>query len=126
MRKPPMPKRIHPKTQALLASRARDMRCCPTESEEMLWRQLRGVRLGVSFRRQVPIARFIVDFLAPAKLLVVEIDGRYHQRRRQADARRDAALARFGYRVLRLEAELVRRDVERAASLVREALARPP
>jgi very-short-patch-repair endonuclease len=75
------------------------------------------------FRRQVPLlGRFIADFLAPAERLVVEIDGGYHVEHPRADARRDAALARAGYRVLRLHAALVVRDILAAVSRVRAAL----
>src|SRR5688572_14160124 len=85
----------------LLAERAQAMRECPSESEQRLWRALRCRGLGVEFRRQVVIGeRFIVDFVAPAAKLGVEVDGRYHGRRRSADASRDRKLARLGYRVL--------------------------
>jgi very-short-patch-repair endonuclease len=47
----------------------------------------------------------------------------YHARRRAADARRDRALSRMGYRVLRLDAELVLADLPRAIELVLAALA---
>jgi very-short-patch-repair endonuclease len=71
------------------------------------------------FRRQVPLlGRFIADFLAPARRLVIEVDGGYHVERARADARRDAVLARAGYRVLRFEAELVVRDVEAVLDLI--------
>ena len=103
----------------VLEARARQMRLARTPSEERLFEALRGRRLGVAFRRQVPIGRFIVDLLAPEVRLVVEVDGAYHARRRGADARRDRALARAGYRVLRLEAELVVRDLPAAVARVR-------
>jgi very-short-patch-repair endonuclease len=80
----------------LNVARARYMRFEPTASEAALWRALSGKRLGVAFRRQVPIGRYIVDFLAPSARLVVEVDGGYHARRATADARRDAALRRAG------------------------------
>ena len=65
----------------LLAERAHAMRQCPTWSEQVLWeRALRRRGLGVEFRRQVVIGdQFIVDFLAPAQKLIVEVDGPYHQ-----------------------------------------------
>ena len=56
----------------VLAARARGMRVAPTPSEERLWKVLRGRRLIVQFRRQVPIGRYIVDFLAPTVKLVVD------------------------------------------------------
>jgi hypothetical protein len=40
----------------------------------------------------IPAGRYIVDFCAPARRLVVEVDGNCHVRRRAADVRRDAAL----------------------------------
>ena len=104
--------------QSVHAARARAMRFAPSPSEELLWRALSGKKLGIAFRRQVPIQRFIVDFLAPSARLVVEVDGSYHAQRRSADRRRDEKLRRWGYRVLRLEAELVLRDLPAALALV--------
>ena len=105
----------------MLAERAHRMRHAPTASEAALWRHLRGCQLGVQFRRQVVLGRFIVDFLAPSARLVVEVDGGWHEGREAADARRDAALGRLGYRVLRLPADLVEREVEAAVGRVRDA-----
>jgi very-short-patch-repair endonuclease len=82
-----------------------------------------GQVLGVVFRRQVPLAgKWIADFVAPALRLVIEVDGSAHEHRRRADARRDEKLRWLGYHVLRLEAELVMRDLPRAIGLVREAV----
>ena len=108
--------------QSLLAARARHMRFHATASEHLLWQAIRGRRLGVSFRRQVPLGRFIVDFLAPKARLVVEVDGAYHHAGRKADARRDEALRRLGYTVLRINAELVTRDLPVAVALISTAL----
>ena len=67
----------------------------------------------------VPIGRFVVDFLVHQAHLVVEIDGAWHARRAQADACRDRALRRAGYRVLRLAAKLVERDLAAAVERIR-------
>jgi very-short-patch-repair endonuclease len=81
------------------------------------------VLAGAKRRRQVPLGgRFIADFVAPAARLVVEVDGAYHARRRRADAARDRKLARLGYRVVRVDAELALRDVAGAVALIRAAL----
>jgi len=94
-----------------------------TATEQLVRNHLRRRRLGVLFRRQVPLlGRFIADFLAPAQRLVVEVDGVYHGGRGRADARRDAALERAGYRVVRLEASRVVSDIERALWVIRAAL----
>jgi very-short-patch-repair endonuclease len=100
------------------------MRRGATYSEARLFERVRGGRLGVAFRRQVPLlGRYIVDLFAPELRLVVEVDGAYHRSRQAADARRDRALVRAGYRVLRLEAELVVHDGDAAVARIREAIA---
>ena len=110
---------------ALLAERACAMRAVPTSTEQLLWQRIRGRRLGVVFRRQVPLlGRFIADFMAPAQRLVLEVDGAYHGERGAADARRDAALERAGYRVVRVDASLVVSDIDRALEQIRAALLR--
>ncbi len=98
------------------------MRFALTPSEAALWAQLSARKLGVQFRRQVPIGRYIADFCAPSARLIVEVDGGYHARRTAADARRDRALARLGFRVLRLPAALVLSQPEEAVARVRRAL----
>ena len=105
---------------------AGESRWALTPSEAALWRCIRGGRLGVCFRRQVVVGgRFIVDFVAPAARLAVEVDGPYHACRQAADARRDRVLARLGYRVLRLEAELVLTRPEEAVARIVAALTEP-
>jgi very-short-patch-repair endonuclease len=55
----------------------------------------------------------------------VEVDGPHHALRARADAHRDAVLARLGYRVLRLEAALVVRELPVALERIRAALDGP-
>ncbi|MEO8903868.1 MAG: DUF559 domain-containing protein, partial [Polyangiaceae bacterium] len=74
------------------------------------------------FRRQVVLGECIVDFLASAQRLVIEVDGGYHANRQRADARRDAKLQALGYRVLHVDAALVMRDLPAAVALVRRAV----
>ena len=81
-----------------------------------------GKQLGIEFKRQVPVDRYILDFLAPSVKLVIEVDGACHSLRRTADARRDRVLQRLGYRVLRIDAELVRCNLADAVALIVAAL----
>jgi Protein of unknown function (DUF559) len=58
---------LNSKSAARLELFARQHRSRETESEAALWSALRAGQLGVSFRRQVPVAGlFIADFLAPS------------------------------------------------------------
>lgn len=108
--------------KAIIALHAREMRQFPTDSEARLWRALRSSQLGVAFRRQVPLLGFIADFYAPSVRLVVEVDGDYHERRSGADERRALKLTRAGYRVVRLQAELVTRDLPAALRAIVQVL----
>jgi very-short-patch-repair endonuclease len=108
---------------ALLLNRARLMLHAPTASEEALWLALRGGALGVAFKRQVVLGgRYIVDFFAPSVGLVVEVDGGVHRSRRAADRRKDERLQRLGYRVVRVDAALISRNIAAAVALVHSAL----
>ena len=64
----------------LLAGRAAVFRSSPSISEARLWQSLSGSQLGVGFRRQVVIGRYVADFVAPSVRLIVEVDGGYHAR----------------------------------------------
>ena len=55
------------------------MRLEPTEAEDLLWQNLRGLKLGVKFRRQQPVDIFIPDFVCTQKKLILEVDGEYHK-----------------------------------------------
>ena len=81
---------------------ARKLRSNQTDVELKLWLQLRGRRLGgLKFRRQVPIAGFIADFLCEEVKLVVEVDGGQHAEATTGDAERTGILRDAGFIVLR-------------------------
>ena len=123
--RPREPSRTTTSRACILDLRASAMRSAPTATEARFFESVRGGQLGVGFRRQVPLlGRFIADLFVPAVNLVVEIDGEVHAHRRRADARRDRALQRAGYTVLRIDAALVRDDLPLAVSLVRAELQR--
>jgi very-short-patch-repair endonuclease len=107
----------------VLEHRARILRSRPTRSEAVLLAALRGGALGAHFQCSVRVGGFIADFLAPRQMLILEVDGASHRGRRRADARRDRKLQRLGYRVLRLEAELVLTNLPEALARIRAALA---
>jgi very-short-patch-repair endonuclease len=52
------------------------MHCDPREPEKRLWRNLSRSQLGgFKFRRQAVTGSYFADFLCPAKVLIVEVDG---------------------------------------------------
>lgn len=91
------------------------MRKALTVAELRFWNAVRAHRLmGLGFRRQVPIAGYIVDFACPEHKLVVEIDGPSHtfDQRIERDQVRDQTLAALGWMVLRFTNEDVLNDLD--------------
>jgi very-short-patch-repair endonuclease len=61
---------------------------------------------------------FRLDFALPYHKLHIEIDGSVHRLRKGSDARRDQMMADRGWSVLRIDANLVRTDIEAAKTLI--------
>ncbi len=99
---------------------AQKFRKVATPSEAILWQALRRRQLdGRKFRRQHPIASFVVDFVCIQQMLIVEVDGAIHADQLEADQERQALLESLGYRVLRLSADIVERDLAAALAAIR-------
>ncbi|MCD4652822.1 DUF559 domain-containing protein, partial [bacterium] len=65
-----------------------------TEAECILWEEIRRKQIEkCRFRRQAPLASYIVDFYSPAAKLVIEVDGRIHEHFREADNIRDKIIS---------------------------------
>ncbi|WP_421739640.1 DUF559 domain-containing protein [Caulobacter sp.] len=80
---------------------ARCLRREPPMTERLLWKLLRDRRLdGLKFRRQVPLGRYVADFVCMRHRLIVEADGPHHEDS-LTDADRDAWLRGQGFQVLR-------------------------
>jgi very-short-patch-repair endonuclease len=96
-----------------------------TPAERVIWYALRAHRLnGVAFRRQVPIGPYIADFVSPATMLIVEIDGGQHfeDAHEQRDAVRATYLKAEGYRVLRFDNHAVMTNSHGVLTRIAEAL----
>ena len=108
-----------------LTTRSRALRKTCTDAEMKLWQVLRSRQLdGLKFRRQVEIDGYIVDFLCPARRLVIEVDGGQHTQGR--DARRTAFLESQGFRVIRFWNHDVLQNLDGVWTKIEEALNTPP
>jgi len=72
----------------------------------------------VSFRRQHPVGRYVLDFYCPSVALAVEVDGDDHASRAVRDAARTQFLTSRGIHVIRFS----NRDVWSNLDGVREAI----
>jgi very-short-patch-repair endonuclease len=115
-----MPKqRTTPKIQR----RAAELRRNQTEAEAKLWAHLRAHQaIGVHFRRQHAIGNYIVDFCAPRRKLIVEVDGGQHLEQEEYDVERTRFLESLGYTVLRFWNNDIMKDIEGVVRVILDTL----
>jgi len=98
-----------------------------TRSERRLWGWLRDRRVcGYKFRRQYPVARYILDFYCPQLKLAIEVDGRHYQTSWMAayDSERARELHLHGIEVVRISNILLIRDPLLVEEIIRAEIAR--
>ena len=117
---------MHKRTTPKIFSRAKQLHSEMTPAEHKLWSHLRAHRMGdVHFRNQHAIGNYIVDFCAPRKKLIVELDGSQHLEQEEYDKERSAFLEAKGYRVLRFWNNDVVNDIESVLKVIFAALNDP-
>lgn len=91
-----------------------------TLPERLLWRELRGLRLGLKFRRQHPVGAYVIDFYCARAKAGFEVDGIAHDMgdRPRRDEMRDEWLASQGITIVRIPARDVLADPHRVADAI--------
>ncbi len=105
-----------------LGDRRRSLRNNSTSAEKNLWTFLKSKQLlGRKFRRQHGIGNYIVDFYCASEKLIIELDGEVHDHPDQIiyDLRRDKYLKKLGFKILRINNELVFCNVPEVLRLIR-------
>lgn len=72
----------------------------PTRAESLLCQRLLEEKVRFGF--QVIVPPYIVDFLIPKRMLVIEVDGSSHKNKKEYDERRTRYLEARGFRVVRI------------------------
>jgi very-short-patch-repair endonuclease len=101
-------------TTEILLNRAKNLRQNQSDAEQLMWQKLRSRRfLGLKFRRQVVIQKYILDFFCDALNLGVELDGGHHQGQTQLnyDLNRSQFLAAHQIEIVRFWNNDVLKDI---------------
>jgi len=78
-----------------------------------MWGLLRGKQLcDLKFRREHPIGPHYADFACPSEMLVIEIDGEYHDHIVEGDLSREEYFRQRGWKVIRFSDKEVEDDIE--------------
>ena len=108
---------------------ARRLRKSMSLPEVLLWQRLKGKPMGVKFRKQHPLGRYVLDFFCAEKRIGIEVDGVAHDMgdRPLRDLQRTAAIEAMGVSLFRLSASDVLADADAAAErIVRHCASAPP
>jgi very-short-patch-repair endonuclease len=93
---------MYKRTTPQIFGRAKQLHRNMPPAERKLWAALRAHRTNdIHFRNQHAIGNYIVDFCAPSRKLIIEVDGDQHVDQQGYDQERTAFLQSKGYKVLR-------------------------
>ncbi len=95
-----------------------------TPAEEILWKHIHINEWKIKFRRQHPIANYVVDFYAHAAKLVIELDGGIHDvdEVKKYDEARENHLKELGLTVLRFKNEELFKDKKTVLTKIAEKI----
>lgn len=114
---------------------ARELRKNMTVSERIFWEELRERKLlGKKFLRQHPLfcmyegksTFFIADFYCHEHKLVVELDGKIHDRQKEQDELRTQLINTKGIRVIRFRNAEVEQRLPKVLKQLADVLAEKP
>jgi very-short-patch-repair endonuclease len=103
---------------------SRKLRRKMTPAERCLWQRLRRKHLGFIFHYQKPAGNYIADFYCPEAMLVVEVDGDYHDcaETRGNDKVRDEEMHNLHLIVLRFKNEEVLNETDKVVKTIDDVL----
>ena len=116
---------------SLIIETARALRRKNTRCESILWQKLRNKKLnGAKFHRQHAIKFiidrhkrfFVADFYCPEHKLVIEIDGKIHERQKEYDELRTYIINTIGIKVIRFKNVEVENNFENVVSKITKEL----
>src|SRR5262249_29423286 len=90
------------------------------------WRYLKAHHVDeIGFRRQVPMGKYVADFVSHSTRLIIEVDGESHdfESTLQRDEERDAWFISQGYTMLRFTNEQVLKTLDGVVPVIRQSAA---
>ena len=111
----------------VLKANAQENRKKMTEAESAFWQIAKSSGLGEKCRRQYILGDYIVDFFFRKSMLIIEIDGGYHdtEEQQEKDAIRQEWLEQNGYTVLRFTNDQILFDTENSINIIKQHLRTP-
>ena len=105
-----------------LFEKAKELRKNLTPAEQKLWGRLRKKQLGIRFRAQHPIERFIIDFYCHQFKIGIEIDGEIHDFQKEYDCGRSFEIEKYGIKILRFKNSQIESNIEEVINTIYEEI----
>jgi len=112
----------------------RELRKNQTNAEKIFWEHVRNRKfMGLKINRQFPIfydflgkeSFYIADFYCHEKKLVIELDGKIHERQKEQDKLRTEIINLLGIRVIRFKNEEVEQNIDNVLSKITKIITHP-
>lgn len=109
---------------AEIFKRAEELRNKMTAAEEILWDAIHINEWHLKFRRQHPLANYIVDFYCHKAKLIIELDGSIHEEEetKRNDEAREIRLKEFNLTVLRFKNAEVINNTKAVVKKIKETI----
>lgn len=111
----------------MASENSKELRQNQTDTESILWHYLRNRGLNnIKFRRQVPIGKYIADFVCMEKKLIIELDGSQHLENKniEYDENRTKYLTELGYKIIRIYNNAISKNVNSALEYILQEYAK--
>jgi acetylglutamate kinase len=110
----------------LIFQKAEELRKRMTPAEEILWNTIHINEWKLKFRRQHPIANWVVDFYCHPIKLVIELDGEIHdlEEVKRNDEEREVSLRKLGLNILRFKNEDVYKNKKNVLQIISDEIAK--
>ncbi len=101
-----------------LKPRRRKLRQDSTQSEQILWNEIRNKRLGHRFVRQYSVEGYVLDFYCPKARIGIEVEGKIHDRTKIYDTYRERYLREFNIKILKFKNEEVQENTGKVLEII--------
>jgi very-short-patch-repair endonuclease len=100
--------------QKVQKQRRQELRKLMPPAERLLWGKIRNNQLGIKFRRQYSLEKYIIDFYSPEIRLAIELDGESHYRAggQKYDEQRSRIIESYKIKLIRFTNKEVYENLE--------------
>jgi len=119
------------KLRQIAKATCRELRKNQTNAEKIFWEHVRNRKfMGLKINRQFPIfydllgkeTFYIADFYCHEKKLVIELDGKIHERQKEQDKIRTEILQELGLKVIRFKNDEIEQNINQVLQTLKNKI----